>query len=89
MLLCLCRKGDGGFGSILMEIQTYPDNSDRGIYGSSIHIAIGIVYSDHTLCINFHRVYSNNYVLSFSSPRVYEKSWEIYSWYKWKIKGFI
>ena len=49
-----------------MEIQTYPDNSGTDIYGSNTRIAIGVVYSDRTLCINFHRAYSNSYVLSFA-----------------------
>ena len=51
--------------SLQMEIQTYPNNSDTGIYGSNTRID-DHVYQDYTSCTGRYRAYSNNYVLSFA-----------------------
>ena len=51
--------------SLQMGIQTYPDNSSRGIYGSNSHID-NHVYQDYTLCTDRYRAYSRNCALSFA-----------------------
>ena len=45
------------------EMQTYPDNSDRGIYGSNTRID-DHVYQDYTSCTGRYHADNNNYALS-------------------------